>query len=350
VTSHSAQHRRGAHGLSSLLAALSLSCLGYSDTAPEAPEVARPAAPTEEMGEAPEDTGAVPSVSAPVAFESATPDASDAPAPSPVEGDLRLGHTLRFDGYLMDREQRPLYMFAEDVAGSAGSACLDTCAGEWPPFDLGQGQPEPGILANELTRFHRQDGRWQSAYKGHPLYYRSAEEGLREVSADGRDGRWFVARDYLAFIAVDGSFAAAGSERFGAGFLTNGFGRALYVCFDDTPASADMPPVSACVGDCARRHPLWSVSEAGRTTILPSVLDTLDIAAFERPDGALQLTLRGWPLYYFSGDERPGDVQGQNQSAWRAIDPLHFGKQDAESEAALSARTKSPRRVQAMRH
>lgn len=350
MITHGAQRRRGARGLSSLLAALSLSCLGYSDTAPEAPEVASPAAPAEETGEAPENAAAEPSASAPEPFQSATLDAGEPLASSPTAADLRLGHTPRFDGYLMDREQRPLYMFAEDVAGGASSACLDDCAGEWPPFDLAQGQPEPSILANELTRFHRQDGRWQSAYKGHPLYYRSSEEGLREVSADGRDGRWFVARDYLAFIAVDTSFAAAGSERFGAGFLTNGFGRALYICFDDTPASGDTPPVSACVGDCARRHPLWSVSEAGRTTILPSLLDALDIAAFERPDGALQLTLRGWPLYYFSGDERPGDVQGQNQSAWRAIDPLHFGKQAAESEAPLRAHTKSPRRVQAMQH
>jgi predicted lipoprotein with Yx(FWY)xxD motif len=345
-----AQRRRSAHGLLSLLAALSVSCLGHSDTAPDAPEVASSAAPGEETREAADDVGAMPSARAPEPSESATHDAGEAPLPGPVEGDLRLGHTLRFDGYLMDRDHRPLYMFAEDVAGSANSACLDTCAREWPPYDLAQGEPEPGILANELTRFHRQDGRWQSAYKGHPLYYRSAEEGLREVSADGRDGRWFVARDYLAFIAVDASFAAAGSERFGAGFLTNGFGRALYVCFDDTPGSADTPPVSACVGDCARRHPLWSVSEAGRTTILPSVLDALDLAVFERPDGALQLALRGWPLYYFSGDERAGDVQGQNQSAWRAIDPLHFGKEDAESLTSLRAHTKSPRGVQAMRH
>jgi predicted lipoprotein with Yx(FWY)xxD motif len=54
-----------------------------------------------------------------------------------------------------------------------------------------------------------------------------------------------------------------------------------------------------------------------------------DITTFTRPDGVQQLALRGWPLYYFSGDQGVGDVQGQNQNAWHAIDPMNFGKQVA---------------------
>jgi predicted lipoprotein with Yx(FWY)xxD motif len=257
---------------------------------------------------------------------------------TPNAANLRLGHTQRFAGYLMDQEERPLYMFAEDIAGSATSACLDACAKEWPPFDLQLVSPEPAILINEIARFHRQDGRWQSTYKGHPLYYRASEAGGREVTGDAVDGRWFVARDYLAFISVSTSFAPAGSETFTAGFLTNGFGRALYVCFDDTPASAAMPALSSCTGECLRRRPLWSVSEAARTTILPSVMDPADLSELTRPDGAVQLLLRGWPVYYFSGDENWGDTQGQNQSAWRAIDPANFGKQVAKQLAGQVAK------------
>ena len=322
-----------------LLALLSSSCLGFSDTGPEATRVPSSDAASEYATKENRDAGTTSTATAPEPLRQARDDDA-APPYHPIETNVRLGHAAPFEGYLMDRDQRPLYMFAEDVAGSGSSACLGACAQDWPPFDLPQVEPDPGILANELTRFHRQDGSWQSAYKGHPLYYRAAEAGGREVTGDGLDGRWFVARDYLAFVGVDASFAPAGSERFGTGFLTNGFGRALYVCLDDTPGSADSSPVSACLGDCARRHPLWSVSEAGRTTILPSVLGALDLAAFERPDGALQLALRGWPLYYFSGDERPGDVNGQNQNAWRAIDPLHFGREDDPPD--------SQRREQAM--
>lgn len=318
-----------------LYAALSVSCVGFSDTSPGEPvDDAQARPPVAREPDAP--PGAASDAGAWLEAEDAggsepAPDQrdEDSAMPAPIDANLRLGHTIAFDGYLMDDAERPLYMFAEDVAGSASSACLDACAKDWPPFDLREVAPEPGILENEVTRFHRQDGRWQSAYKGHPLYYRASELGSRVVTGDAHDGRWFVARDYLAFITFTMSFAPAGSDSFDAGFLTNGFGRALYVCFDDTPGDATKAPVSSCVGECARRRPLWSVSEAARTSILPSVLKASDISTFERPDGVLQLALRGWPIYYFSGDESVGDVQGQNQSAWRAIDPVNFGKQVA---------------------
>jgi predicted lipoprotein with Yx(FWY)xxD motif len=318
-----------------LASSLALACAGYSDTSPEpAPRddtVLEPPRPSDRVRQ--EDAGArlVSASDASLSDDSevvavAVPIAVD----TPNDKNLRLGQTPRFAGYLMDQDERPLYMFAEDVAGSAASTCLDACVKDWPPFDLKLAAPEPGILINEVTRFHRQDGRWQSAYKGHPLYYRATEVGGREITGDAVDGRWFVARDYLAFISISKSFAPAGSETFGAGFLTNGFGRALYVCFDDTPAVASTPALSSCTGECLRRRPLWSVSEAGRTTILPSVIKPDDLSELVRPDGAVQLLLRGWPVYYFSGDESWGDTQGQNQNAWRAIDPANFGKQVAE--------------------
>jgi predicted lipoprotein with Yx(FWY)xxD motif len=319
-----------------LYAVMSASCVGYSDTSPDEPPVdaqsTAPVVPDEPRvvdASAPSAAASAPEVDA--AIEPA--DSGAAPPPEQV-ANLRLGHTLAFDGYLMDSAEQPLYMFAEDVAGSNDAACLDACAKQWPPFDLPFVAPESGILENDVTRFHRQDGHWQSAYKGHPLYYRASEHGSREITGDALEGRWFVARDYLAFISFTMSFAPAGSDSFDAGFLTNGFGRALYVCFDDTPGALDAAPISSCTGDCARRRPLWSVSEAARTSILPSVMKASDITTFIRPDGVEQLALRGWPLYYFSGDEQIGDVQGQNQNAWHAIDPVNFGKQVAVTSAA----------------
>jgi predicted lipoprotein with Yx(FWY)xxD motif len=318
--------------------------MGYSDTSPDQATIdAEVRPPVTIEAPVPTDAGALLESEDARGAESEL-DAPDGDSEAPVQprANLRLGHTVEFDGYLMDGAERPLYMFAEDVAGSPSSACLDACAKEWPPFDLLEVEPEPGILENEVTRFHRQDGRWQSAYKGHPLYYRASELGSRDVTGDAHDGRWFVARDYLAFISFTMSFAPAGSDSFDAGFLTNGFGRALYVCFDDAPGDADTAPVSSCVGDCARRRPLWSVSEAARTSILPSVMNASDISTFTRPDGVLQLALRGWPIYYFSGDEDVGDVQGQNQNAWRAIDPVNFGKQVALRIAGIAGIAGAP--------
>jgi predicted lipoprotein with Yx(FWY)xxD motif len=320
-----------------MMVSLSLGCVGYSDTSPELGRMPNDDEPAVVGREAPAadasvSTPLVPEAGADSAVHENTTEAEPEPEPEPEpDANLRIGHSERFDGYLTDQEGRPLYMFAEDIAGSPETACLDACAREWPPFDLQVVQPERGIIVNEVTRFHRQDGLFQSAYKGHPLYYRQREKDGTEVTGDGLDGRWFVARDYLAFISINMSFAAAGSDSFDAGFLTNGFGRALYVCFDDSPAAGVESPVSSCSGECIRRRPLWSVSEASRTTILPSVMDPSDIGEFVRPDGVVQLMLRGWPVYYFSGDENWGDTQGQNQNAWRAIDPVRFGKQVAKS-------------------
>jgi predicted lipoprotein with Yx(FWY)xxD motif len=301
-------------------------CVGYSDGSGSPPDAA-----DAETTEQDASTAEPAPPDGPVDPETSTPDASAPPpdaAPPPeaaVEDfDVALGYSGSFDGYLIDRAGQPLYMLADDVAGAETSACTADCAEQWPAFDLQVPVPGPGLQANEFTRFHRQDGDWQTAYKGHPLYLRASEAGRREVTGDGVEGRWFVARDYLAFLGRTSGFAPAGGASFESLYLTNGFGRTLYICFADVEGSVSAQPVSSCLGDCALRHPLWSVSEAGRTSILPSVMRPADLGQFERPDGAVQLTYRGWPLYYFGGDERSGDVQGHNQEAWRAFDPVNF--------------------------
>jgi predicted lipoprotein with Yx(FWY)xxD motif len=299
-------------------------CVGYADGtgSPEDTDAADTASPD----------AAAPQPAAPDAAQQPIEDASAPPedaglAPDAAvvaAADVQLGYSLRFDGYLMDRQGQPLYMLADDVASAHTSACLADCAAQWPPFDLEGLEPGPGLLANEFTRFHRQDGDWQTAYKGHPLYRKAAEAGAAQVTGDGAEGRWFVARDYLAFLGRTSGFAPAGGTSFQALYLTNGFGRTLYVCFDDVAASVSAQPVSSCLGECALRRPLWSVTEAGRTSVLPSIMNASELGQFQRPDGALQLTYRGWPLYYFGGDEGPGDIQGHNQEAWRALDPVNF--------------------------
>ncbi|ALX66630.1 COG4315 family predicted lipoprotein [Microbacterium sp. XT11] len=39
-------------------------------------------------------------------------------------------------------------------------------------------------------------------------------------------------------------------------------------------------------------------------------------------DGDKQITLNGWPLYYFAGDEKAGDVKGQGvNGVWWVLTP-----------------------------
>jgi predicted lipoprotein with Yx(FWY)xxD motif len=52
----------------------------------------------------------------------------------------------------------------------------------------------------------------------------------------------------------------------------------------------------------------------------PSV--TAQTTTLERADGSSQLVAGEWPLYTFSGDSAPGDVNGQGSGGkWFAVAP-----------------------------
>jgi predicted lipoprotein with Yx(FWY)xxD motif len=109
-------------------------------------------------------------------------------------------------------------------------------------------------------------------------------------------------------------------------FLTDGFGRTLYVCLDDQPSTPTTEALSSCDATCIIKRPIFAASQAGRTSLVPSVIDPAELRELLRPDGLLQLTYRGWPLYYFSDDTRAGSTEGHNDRAWRAIDPVSFAR------------------------
>lgn len=240
------------------------------------------------------------------------------------QGNLRVASSAKFDAYLTDALGRPLYMYVRDVPGSPDSACVGDCAQQWPPFDISPADVYAPLQAADVTRFHRQDGAFQTAYKGHPLYYHAGELNAREVTADGLELRWFVARDYLLFMAAATSFAPLAGRAGDGIYLTDGFGRALYVCLDDLPRTAAVPAMVSCGPDCLVQRPIFDAAQTDRTTRLPSVLDVTDLNELVRLDGTQQLTYRGWPLYYFSGDMPASAPQGHNQQAWRALDPIQF--------------------------
>ena len=51
-------------------------------------------------------------------------------------------------------------------------------------------------------------------------------------------------------------------------------------------------------------------------------LDAAKVGEVTRKDGTKQVTLGGWPLYYYIGDKKPGDWTGQNVGkVWFAVSP-----------------------------
>ncbi|MGD8351676.1 MAG: hypothetical protein PVG55_01650, partial [Nitrospirota bacterium] len=58
---------------------------------------------------------------------------------------------------------------------------------------------------------------------------------------------------------------------------------------------------------------------------VPEGLDAGDFGAITRGDGKKQTTFRGYPLYYFGGDSKPGDMKGQgSRGVWFVVDPGKF--------------------------
>ena len=86
--------------------------------------------------------------------------------------------------------------------------------------------------------------------------------------------------------------------------LFDGRGRALYAFTRDRRTGP-----STCYGACAAA---WPVYYAGGTLRAGAGVTRSLIGTTRRRDGRRQVTYRGWPLYYYVGDRRPGQVTCQN--------------------------------------
>ncbi len=87
-------------------------------------------------------------------------------------------------------------------------------------------------------------------------------------------------------------------------FLTGEDGKTLYVFKKDTT-----PGTSACTGNCATNWPPFTVTASDTVKHEDGVTGTL--ATITRPDGTMQVTYNGAPLYYFAADKAAGDTNGQ---------------------------------------
>lgn len=243
----------------------------------------------------------------------------------PAATQVALTSSGAFQNYLADGSGRPLYMFANDVPATSTSACTAACLDKWPVFDAKELNAGAGLNKADFTRFQRPDGSWQTSFKGRPLY-RFATDVAGSVSGDGVGGRWYVARDYLVFVAAKQDVTPQGAAM-PAPYMTNRAGRTVYVFMNDTAGSANAAPTSACVDMCLDAWPVWNAPATLDAMVLPSSMKAADFGSFQRTIGGQavkQLTYRGFPLYFHSTDTAPGATTGHMTGAWRAIDPAMF--------------------------
>jgi predicted lipoprotein with Yx(FWY)xxD motif len=76
----------------------------------------------------------------------------------------------------------------------------------------------------------------------------------------------------------------------------------------------------ACTGACASTWPPILVKGGNMPSAGSGVAGT--ISSVDRPDGSVQVTYDGLPLYRFSGDQQPGQANGQGiEGKWFAVTP-----------------------------
>ena len=122
---------------------------------------------------------------------------------------------------------------------------------------------------------------------------------LTACGGGGDEGSGTAAPTTTAAQEASGATVAVANSKLGD-ILVDADGRTLYAF------TKDQGDQSACSGQCATSWPaLTGTATAGtgaQATLLSTAMQT---------DGNSQVTYDGRPLYYFAGDTKPGDINGQ---------------------------------------
>jgi predicted lipoprotein with Yx(FWY)xxD motif len=97
--------------------------------------------------------------------------------------------------------------------------------------------------------------------------------------------------------------------------LVSASGRTLYHYASEKKNSVK------CIGPCATTWLPYYIGSGAKPIAAPGVTAKL-LGTVKRPDGKLQVTYGGLPLYLFTGDKKAGDVKGQGDGgSWYALAP-----------------------------
>jgi predicted lipoprotein with Yx(FWY)xxD motif len=210
-----------------------------------------------------------------------------------------------------------LYFITSDVPPSIG--CSNTpqnvagrmlaCTQEWPPLTTA-GNPVAGtggVNQALLGLIFRTDlGQFQVTYAGHPLYAFDPRPGnfsganFDEPSLPPWHGVWNL--ENVKGVAAPPRATISGVELqnsegvLGATMFTQ-IGRISFPVYTD---SADRPSTISCTGSCAVEFPPLLTSMAAH--IANRVVSPSDLGTVRRPDGTLQVTYQGHPLYLYSNE------------------------------------------------
>ncbi len=244
---------------------------------------------------------------------------------------------------LVDQNGVTLYLFTPDRL--ATSTCTGDCLTAWPVL-AGPAGAGTGTAADDLGTITRpDDSSLQATFYGWPLYYFAGDKAPGDVNGQGKGAKWFLldgegglvtattppATPPTAAPEPDGATTPAGGEEVvtpGSGpapvstvmlidspygkVVGDGDGRALYAFVPD------MPSTSVCLAECIANWPAFEGTPTAGTGVDASLFGSV----VRSDDGKAQVTYRGWPLYYFDGDGKAGDILGQGLGGkWYVVAP-----------------------------
>ncbi|MFJ3906270.1 SCO0930 family lipoprotein [Streptomyces sp. NPDC090025] len=256
--------------------------------------------------------------------------AADAVQPAKA-GRLSVWKSAELGPVVTDGAGFTLYRFDQDSANPPTSTCVGDCAAAWPPVLAGDAAAGRGLDTALIGSVKRADGSLQLTLAGWPLYRYAQDTAPRQTRGHGVGGTWFAA-------APDGTKARAGAgtaetpppsgaaapkalpalstvkdEEHGT-IVRDGKGRTLYRFTKDTA----WPMKSNCEGGCLE---LWKPAKLVDKKDVKGI-DPKLLIPLKRPDGTEQLTLDCWPLYWYTGDKKPGDTSGHGvNNTWFTVRP-----------------------------
>ena len=231
-------------------------------------------------------------------------------APIPMPNGIKVTETMNYDGKVMvDARGMTLYISDADTKPNM-STCGAECSRTWEPLSA----PRLAVPIGDFTVADRPDGMKQWAFRGKPLYTYVGDAKPGEVQGNGVGGKWHQALMMRYYFPTD--VKIQDHAKYGPMLTTVG-GQTLYArdahrftlaggSHDDRMAMRGKVSTgvkigtSGCVENCLKDFtPLKAAANATAWG---------DWSVVKRTDGTMQWSYRGYPLYTYNTDKKPGDT------------------------------------------
>ncbi|MFF0792196.1 SCO0930 family lipoprotein [Streptomyces spiralis] len=230
-------------------------------------------------------------------------------------GRLAVSDNAELGKVLTDSAGMTLYRFDQDTAEPPKSNCDADCTKAWPPVPADDATAGAGIDKALLGEVTRADGTKQLTIAGWPAYRYAKDTKAGEISGQGVGGKWYAMapNGKKASLADLPGLSVKKTEL--GDVVVDKNGMTVYRFLKD---KAWPKSVSACTGACLEKWPAVAPVAANDT----KGVKKKGLMGFTRPDGVKQMTVNCWPIYTFSGDKAPGDINGQGVGGtWYAVSP-----------------------------